>query len=138
MALNKGEMQPIFPEKKINLHRILPSNIQVPELPEGIVILTITNCLIKSISQGYNLIRERVEVDFKDEGNRSFKQIFYLDNGIVNFAKFIDNILGEVSIEDFAPSTLVGIKIKACIYHNYLSNGKGYANIATCELYEQN
>ncbi|QWH03701.1 hypothetical protein EXW52_27420 [Bacillus mycoides] len=138
MALNKGEIQPIFPEKRINLHRILTSNVQVPEFPEGIAILTITSCLIKPILQGYNLIRERVEVDFKDEGDRSLKQIFYLDTGIVNFAKFIDNILGEVPMEEFSPNVLVGITIKACIYHNYLSNGKGYANIATCELYEQN
>lgn len=138
MSLTKGEFQPIFPERKINLHSHLPRDVQVPSLPEGDSILTITNCLIKPSSQGYNLIKERIEVDFIDEEGRPLKQVFYLNTGMVNFAKFVDNILGEVPIGEFDPSILVGVKIKAFIFHNYLSNGKGYANIATCELYEQN
>lgn len=138
MSLTKGELQPIFTEKKIKLHSYLPRNVQVPTLPEGISILTITNCLIKPSSQGYNLMKERIEVDFIDEENRPLKQVFYLDTGMVNFAKFIDNIMGEVPIEEFDPNMLVGVKIKAFIFHNYLGNGKGYANIATCELYVQN
>ncbi|MEI2368769.1 hypothetical protein [Niallia circulans] len=83
-------------------------------------------------------MKERIEVDFIDEENRPLKQVFYLDTGMVNFAKLVDNIFGEVPIEEFVPSILVGVKIKAFIFHNYLGNGKGYANIATCELYEQN
>lgn len=138
MSLTKGELQPIIPVKKLNLHSYLPRNVHVPELQEGVSILTIINCLIKPSAQGYNLMKERIEVDFIDEENRPLKQVFYLDTGMVNFAKFVDNILGEVPIEEFDPHTLVGIKIKAFIFHNYLSNGKGYANIAACELYKQN
>ncbi|MCM3478950.1 hypothetical protein [Caldibacillus thermoamylovorans] len=138
MSLTKGEYQPVFPERKINLHSYLPRNVQVPTIPEGISILTITNCIIKTSSQGYNLIKERIEVDFIDEVRRPLKQVFYLDTGMVNFSKFVDNILGEVPVEEFDPVILVGVKIRAFIFHNYLSNGKGYANIATCELYEEN
>jgi hypothetical protein len=138
MSLNKGQCSSLLPEKKVNLHSYLPRNVQVPTLPEGVSILTITNCLIKPSSQGYNLIKERIEVDFIDEENHPLKQIFYLDTGMVNFAKFVDNIFGEVPTEEFNPSTLIGVKIKGFIFHNYLNNGKGYANIATCELYEQN
>lgn len=138
MMFTKGELHPEFPEKKINLHSYLPRNVQVPTLPEGVTILTITNCVIKPSSQGYNLMKERIEIDFIDEVNRPLKQVFYVDTGMVNFAKFVDNILGEVPIEEFDPNSLVGVKITAFIFHNYLSNGKGYANIATCELYEQN
>ncbi|MEC0446174.1 hypothetical protein SRCM100730_04006 [Bacillus velezensis] len=138
MSLIKGELQPIFSGKKVRLHSYLPRNVQVPTLPEGVSLLTITNCLIKPSSQGYNLIRERIEIDFIDEEKRPLKQIFYLDTGMVNFAKFVDNILGEVPIEDFDLNTLVGVKVKAFIFHNYLSNGKGYANIASCELYQEN
>lgn len=138
MSFTKGELHPEYEQKKINLHSYLPRNVQIPALPEGKSLLTITNCVIKPSSQGYNLMKERIEVDFIDEVNRPLKQIFYVDTGMVNFAKFLDNILGEVPIEEFDPNSLVGVKITAFIFHNYLSNGKGYANIATCELYEQN
>lgn len=138
MSLNKGRLQSVFPEKKVNLHSYLPQNIQVPTFPERESILTITNCLIKPMSQEYTQIKERIEVDFVDEQNRPLKQIFYLQTGMVNFVKFMEDIFGEVPIGDFDLSSLVGVKIKAFIYHNYLSNGKGYANIAICELYEKN
>jgi hypothetical protein len=137
MSLTKGEFRLILPEVKINLHSFLPFNVQVPTIPEGDSILTITNCIIKPFSQGCNLIKERIEVDFVDEESRPLKQVFKLDSGLVNFAKLVDNILGEVPAGEFDPSILVGIKIKAFIFHNYLSNGKGFANIATCELYKQ-
>lgn len=134
MTLTIGKRQ-LFPSKKINLVSYIPEEVQVPIFPEGESVLTITKCLLKS---SHNMGRERIEIEFKDDENRLLRQIFYLDTGIVNFAKFINNIFGDVPSGEFDPSSLVGIKIKAFIYHNYLSNGKGYANIALCEPYQEN
>ncbi|WP_226528168.1 hypothetical protein [Metabacillus niabensis] len=98
--------------------------------------LTITNCKIISNNQINSNVRERIEVDFIDEENKPLKKIFYRDTGMVNFAKFIEDIFIDPTWDDLDLNHLVGNKIKAYIYHNYLANGKGYANIAKCELYQ--
>ncbi|WP_374717470.1 hypothetical protein [Neobacillus sp.] len=137
MSLTKGEYRPQLPEQKINLLGFVPNEVKVPNIPEGETILTIISCKIIPCPQGYKTVRERIEVDFIDEEKRQLRQIFYRDTGMVNFVKFVDDILGEVPSEDFDLNFLIGIKIKAIIYHNYLNNGKGYANIAFCEFYDQ-
>ncbi|WBX81512.1 hypothetical protein PD280_07375 [Virgibacillus salarius] len=135
MVLQKGEHK-YQQQQAINLFNFMPSDIQQPSIHEGETLLTITSCKIVSGSYGYNSGKEKIIIEFKNEEDVTFRQVFYKESGMVNFAKFISCIFGEEVLGEFDINSLIGVRIKAFIYHNYLSNGKGYANIGVCELYK--